>query len=158
MIHQGRAIERTRERDQTHCYWYIPSAPRVNYSLLIMVAPGMMKMASSDDFPLHLLAMNWVLLFEVSLCWIEYWIWEHLMYVLHMDNRGDNGILYWFTWCMFWYSTRGFPRWHWGNLCIGVDACFRPTFSDRNFGVILCCMLRDCYMIQLCYHCLEILH
>ena len=29
-----------------------------------------------------------------------------------------------------------------GNLCIGVDARFRPTFSDRNFGalfeVLLC--------------------
>ena len=32
---------------------------------------------------------------------------------------------------------------------IGVDACLRPTFSDRNFGVILCCMLRDFYVIQL---------
>ena len=28
--------EHERERDQTHCYWYIPSAPRVNYSFLIM--------------------------------------------------------------------------------------------------------------------------
>ena len=34
-IHQDRAIEEherehERERDQTHSYWYIPSAPRVN--------------------------------------------------------------------------------------------------------------------------------
>ena len=64
-------------------------------------------------------------------------IWEHLMYVLHMNTRGDNGVLYWFTWCMFWHSTRGFPRWHWGNLCIGVDARFHYLFSDRNFGVSL---------------------
>ena len=44
--------ERERERDQTHSYWYIPSAPRVNYSLLIMVAAGMMKMDPGDDFSL----------------------------------------------------------------------------------------------------------
>ena len=31
-----REKERERERDQTHSYWYIPSAPRVNYSLLVM--------------------------------------------------------------------------------------------------------------------------
>ena len=31
---------------------------------------------------------------------------------------------------MFWHSTRGFPR-CWGNLCIGVDACFCPCFSGR---------------------------
>ena len=84
--------------------------------------------------PLYLLVMNWVLLFEVSLCWIEYWIWEHLMYVLRWEICGDNGMFYWFSWCMFWHSTHGFPRWHWGNLCIGVDACFCPCFSSRNLG------------------------
>ena len=75
--------------------------------------------------------------FEVSLLsdWI-FQIWEHLMYVLHMNTRGDNGVLYWFTWYMFWHSTCGFPRWHWGNLCIGVDAHFRPTFSGRNLGAL----------------------
>ena len=52
------------------------------------------------------------------------------------DTRGDNGVFYWFTWCMFWHSTRGFPRWHWGNLCIGVDAHFHPCFSDRNLGAL----------------------
>ena len=41
--------ERERERDQTHSYWYIPSAPRVNYSLLVMESAGMMKMATGDD-------------------------------------------------------------------------------------------------------------
>ena len=45
--------ERERERDQTHSYWYIPSAPRVNYSLLVMETAGMMKMASGDGFPLR---------------------------------------------------------------------------------------------------------
>ena len=45
--------ERERERDQTHSYWYIPSAPRVNYSLLVMDSTGMMKMATGDGFPLR---------------------------------------------------------------------------------------------------------
>ena len=40
-----------RERDQTHSYWYIPSAPRVNYSLLVMESAGMMKMATGDGSP-----------------------------------------------------------------------------------------------------------
>ena len=43
--------EHERERDQTHNYWYIPSAPRVNYSLLVMETGGMMKMAIGDGFP-----------------------------------------------------------------------------------------------------------
>ena len=45
--------ENTRERDQTHSYWYIPSAPRVNYSLLIMESTGMMKMATGEGLPLR---------------------------------------------------------------------------------------------------------
>ena len=68
--------------------------------------------------------------------WILLWIWEHLIYVLHMNTRGDNGVSYWFTWYVFWHSTCGFPRWHWGNLCIGVDACSRPCFSGRNLGAL----------------------
>ena len=48
-----RERERERERDQTHSYWYIPSAPRVNYSLLVMESAGMMKMATGDDSPLR---------------------------------------------------------------------------------------------------------
>ena len=43
--------EHERERDKTHSYWYKPSAPWVNYSLLVMETAGMMKMASGDDFP-----------------------------------------------------------------------------------------------------------
>ena len=42
---------RERERDQTHSYWYIPSAPRENYSLLVMESTGMMKMATGEGFP-----------------------------------------------------------------------------------------------------------
>ena len=45
--------EHERERDQTHSYWYIPSAPRENYSLLIMESTGMMKMATGEGFPLR---------------------------------------------------------------------------------------------------------
>ena len=29
-----------------------------------------------------------------------------------------------------------FSRRHWGNLCIGVDARFRPCFSGRNLGAL----------------------
>ena len=43
--------KRERERDQTHSYWYIPSAPRENYSLLVMKSVGMMKMATGEGFP-----------------------------------------------------------------------------------------------------------
>ena len=43
--------ERERERDQTHSYWYIPSSPRVNYSLLVMESAGMMNMAPVMDPP-----------------------------------------------------------------------------------------------------------
>ena len=82
-------------------------------------------------FPCYHVVMNWIFPFEISLCWIEYWIWEHLIYVLHVDTRGDNGVFYWFTWYMFWYSTCGFPR-----LCIGVDPRSCPTFSGRNLGAL----------------------
>ena len=40
-----------RERDQTHSYWYIPSASRVNYSLLVMESVEMMKMATGEGSP-----------------------------------------------------------------------------------------------------------
>ena len=52
-LHKDRSISRTRERDTTHSYWYILSAPRENYSLLVMETSGMMKMASGDGFPLR---------------------------------------------------------------------------------------------------------
>ena len=45
--------EHERERAQTHSYWYIPSAPRVNYSLLIMESAGMIKMATGEGSPLR---------------------------------------------------------------------------------------------------------
>ena len=76
--------------------------------------------------------------FEISYLsdWILLWIWEHLMYVLQMYTRVDNGVLFWFTWYMFWHSTCGFPRWHWGNLSIGVDARSCHCFSGRNLGAL----------------------
>ena len=40
--------EHERERDQTHSYSYIPSAPRENYSLLVMESTGMKKMATEE--------------------------------------------------------------------------------------------------------------
>ena len=87
--------------------------------------------------------MNWVFPFEISLLsdWILLWIWEHLIYVLQLNTPGDNGVSYWFTWYMFLHSTCGFPRGHWGNLCIGVDARSCLCFSGRNLGApfeVLC--------------------
>ena len=55
MTHQDRSESRTRERererDHTHSYWYIPSASRVDYSLLVMESTRMMKMATGEGFP-----------------------------------------------------------------------------------------------------------
>ena len=45
--------EHERERDQTHSYWYIPSSPRVNSSLLVMESAEMIKMATGDGSPLQ---------------------------------------------------------------------------------------------------------
>ena len=45
--------EHERERYQTHSYWYIPSAPRVNYSLIVMESARMMKMATGEGSPLR---------------------------------------------------------------------------------------------------------
>ena len=58
--------ERERERDQTHSYWYIPSAPRENYSLLIMESTGMMKMATGEGFPLRQFAVMGLDWFSVA--------------------------------------------------------------------------------------------
>ena len=71
--------------------------------------------------------------FEILLLsdWILLWIWEHLMYVLLWIPMVTMG-----TWYMYWHSTHGFPRWNWGNLCIGVDACSRPCFFGRNLGAL----------------------
>ena len=91
----------------------------------------------------------WCLSFSIFLWWIEFYLWGFTIIRLNTfmdlrtldaclawDTHGDNGVFYWFTWCMFWHSTHGFPRWHWGNLCIGVDARFRPCFCGRNLGAL----------------------
>ena len=87
--------------------------------------------------PLYLVVMNWV--FPLRFCFIG------LCYFMDLRSL-DICLAYeypwwqwgviWFTWYMFWHSTRGFLRWHWGNLCIWVDACFRPCFSGRNLGAL----------------------
>ena len=51
--------EHERERYQTHSYWYIPSAPRENYSLLVMEIAGMMKMATGEGLPPPARCQNW---------------------------------------------------------------------------------------------------
>ena len=87
--------------------------------------------------PLYLVVKNWV--FPLRFCFIglnTIMDLRTLDVCLVWDTRGDNGVFYWFTWCMFWHSTRGFPMWQWGNLCIGVDARFRPCFSVRNLGAL----------------------
>ena len=119
--------------------------------------------------PLYLVVMNWVFPLRFRLSdWILLWIWEHLIYVLQMNTRGDNGVSYWFTWYMFRHSTRGFPRWHWGNLCIGVDAHFSPVetlgspcsslcgLSIMNMNLLWCYLSTDSRIdqteeIALCY-------
>ena len=85
--------------------------------------------------PLYLV-MNWVFSIEVLLCQIDSLDVRALDVCLRWDIRGNNGMFCWSTWCMFWLSTCGFTWWHWGNLCIGVDARFHIPFSDRNLGVL----------------------
>ena len=56
----------------------------------------------------------------------------------NMNTWGDNEVSYWFTWYVLWHSTRGFLRWHWGNLCIRVDARFSPTETLGSLYSYLC--------------------
>ena len=87
--------------------------------------------------PLYLLLLNWVLPLRFTIIRLNTIMDLRTLDVcLAWDTHGDNGVFYWFTWCTFWHSTRGSPRWHWGNLCIGVDARFRPCFSCRNLGAL----------------------
>ena len=60
MPNQEHERERERERDQTHSYWYISSASRVNYSLLVMESVGMMKMATGEGSPPSGRVPEWV--------------------------------------------------------------------------------------------------
>ena len=74
-VHQDCAISRTQERGQTHSYWYIPLAPRVNYSLLVMAFTGMMEMATGDDFPSP----------------VGYWNISRLVFCRYKELRWQNG-------------------------------------------------------------------
>ena len=87
--------------------------------------------------PLYLVVMNWVFPLRFRFIGLNTFMDLRALDVcLTMNTRGDNGVPYWFTWYVFWHSTRGFPRWHWGNLCIGVDARSCLCFSGRNLGAL----------------------
>ena len=88
--------------------------------------------------PLYLVVMNWVFPLRFHFIGLNTFMdLRTLDICLAMDTHGENGVSYWFTWYIFWHSTRGFPRWHWGNLFIGVDACSCLCFSGRNLGALL---------------------
>ena len=110
----------------------------ISLSLVIYIMGFVSIDGSYDVSPLYtLVVMNWIFtLWSFVLSdWI--FIYENTFCMsCGMNTWGDNGVSYWFTWYMFWHSTRGFPRWHWGNLCIGVDACSCLCFSGRNLGAL----------------------
>ena len=88
-------------------------------------------------FLLSILLLWWIesLPFEVLSCRIEYSeMRTHDICLVVWILEVTIGVSYWFTWYMLWHSTRGFPWWYWGNLCIGVDARFYYLFSDGNLG------------------------
>ena len=87
--------------------------------------------------PLYLVVTNWVIPLRFRFIGLNTFMdLRALDICLAYEYPSDNGVLYWFTWYMFWQSTRGFLRWHWGNLCIGVDACSCLCFSGRNLGAL----------------------
>ena len=89
--------------------------------------------------PLYLVVMNWVFPLRFVLIRLNTFMdLRPLVVCLAMNTRGDNEVSYWFTWYVFWHSTHGFPRWHWGNLCIGVDARFSPTETSGSLYSSLC--------------------
>ena len=102
---------------------------------------------------------RWIEFFPLRFCCyrIEYFYGFESTWYMQLNIRGDNGVSYWFTWYIFWHSTRGFPRRHWGNLCIGVDARSCLCFSGTNLGAlfeVLCVGLSIMNMNLLwCYFC-----
>ena len=95
---------------------------------------------SYDVSPLYtLVMMNSI--FTLQSFVLSDWIFrdENTWYMsCNMNTWGDNEVSYWFTWYVLWHSTRGFPRWYWGNLCIGVDARFSPTETLGSLYSSLC--------------------
>ena len=89
---------------------------------------------------------SWILWFfslSISLWWIDFpfevilpdWVFKDLRTLdvcLAWDTRGGNGVFYWFTWRMFWWSTYGFRDL--GNLCIGVGTHFRLDSTIETLG------------------------
>ena len=67
---------------------------------------------------------------SILLWWIEFFSLRFRCYRIEYFYGFEN------TWYMFWHSTRGFSRWHWGSLCIGVDARSCLCFSGRNLGAL----------------------
>ena len=67
--------------------------------------------------------------------WYISWIWISMVTMGYYIHSLEIHLR--FTWDSFWHSTRGFPRWHWGNPCIGVDARSCLCFSGRNIGALL---------------------
>ena len=87
----------------------------------------------------------------LSLWWIESFPFEVLSYRIEYSEMRTHdiclavwilevtiGVSYWFTRYMLWHSTRGFPRWYWGNLCIGVDARFSQVETSGSLYSSLC--------------------
>ena len=88
-----------------------------------------------------ILLLWWIesLPFEVLSCRIEYSeMRTHDICLAVWILEVTIGVSYWFTWHMLWHSTRGFPRWYWGNLCIGVDARFSPVETSGSLCSSLC--------------------
>ena len=86
-----------------------------------------------------LVMMNWI--FTLWSFVLSDWIFrdENTWYMsCNMNTWGDNEVSYWFNWYVLWHSTRGFPRWYWGNLWIGVDARFSPTETLGSLYSYLC--------------------
>ena len=73
------------------------------------------------SFPFEVILSDWVFkdlrTLDVCLAW---------------DTCGDNGVFYWFTWCMFWWSNYGFRDL--GNLCIGVGTRFHLDSPVETLG------------------------
>ena len=112
----------------------------ISLSLMIYIMGFVNIVRSYDVSPLYtLVMMNWI--FTLWSFVLSDWIfrYENTWYMsCSVNTWGDNEVSYWFTWYMLWHSTRGFPLWYWGNLCIGVDARFSLTKTLGSLYSSLC--------------------
>ena len=96
----------------TSSYVFDLSLSRVLEVARSCIASFAIIVGSYDVFSPALLSCNWLSFpFEVIL---SDWVFKDLRTLdvcLAWDNCGDNGLFYWFTWCMFWWSTCGFLPW-----------------------------------------------